>query len=297
MVEVTNTQILVAVEECIERFIAERRSRVKDFVAEHFSLQETVEIQKKTFLHDLISNPINAAWAIPYLAVKKIAETTEKLGWDGFNAVLLWIPSGIKTGYQKKIEKLVATEFLDWNQSSKESKNGLLEMMREHPELARVIDSSAASTFSMTAEFRSALDRYCTSRALISDLSGSVLSFFVGWSYFGDRSLGIMGMGDRIARRMARDKAADNFFLGKSFGTSFYNAFPPHPTQKQVFLATLFMGFLLTIFSLIATAMSDPCLKKLGLQERKLNALLTDLESTLLIQYKRRIKLLIQTPG
>lgn len=286
---------MVAVEECIERFIAERRGRVKDFVSAHFSLQETLDVQRKTFLIDLISNPINAAWAIPYLAVKKIADITEKLGWDGFSSVLVWIPNGIKTGYQRKIEKLVATEFLDWNPGSKESKNGLLEMMTEHPDLAKIIATSESSAFSMTAEFRAALDRYCTSRALVSDLSGSLLAFFVGWSYFGDKSLGILGMGDRVARRMAKDKAAENFFLGKSFGTSYYNAFPPNPTQNQVLIATLVLGALLTIFTLIATAMSDPCLKKLGLQERKLNALLDDLESTLLIQYKRKIKLVVQS--
>ena len=224
------------------------------------------------------------------MAAKKTAETLEKLGWDGFSTVLTWIPSGIKTGYQRKIEKLVATEFLDWGHSTGESKQGLLEMMKQHPALSDVINSNESSLFSMNTEFRSALDRFCSNRALVSDLSGSVLIFFVGWSYFGDKSLGILGMGERIARRMAKDKASDNFFLGKSFGTSYYNAFPPHPTQKQVFFATLVLGVMFTIFTLIATALSDPCLKKLGLQERKLNALLDDLESTLLIHYKRKMK-------
>lgn len=284
------TQILAAVEECIEQFIAERRSLVKKFVAEHFSLQETIMIQKRTFLIDLISNPLNALWAIPYLFAKKIAETLDKLGWDSLNTFLLWIPSGIKTGYQKKIENLVATEILDWNPSSQDLKGGLLEIMKRHSELSDLIKSKDSSMFSSDAEFRVVLDRYCTSRALISDLSGSLLAFFVGWSYFGDKSLGLLGMGDRIARRMAKDKAAENFFLGKNIGSSFYNVFPPQPTQKQVFLATLFLGALLTVFSLIATALSDPALKKLGLQEKKLNALLDDLEITLLIHFKRKIK-------
>lgn len=290
MDEIKCTQILTAVDECIEQFIAERRSQVKKFVAGHFSLKETINLQKTTIVVDLISNPVNALWAIPFLFAKKTAESLDKLGLNTLNTFLFWVPSGIKTGYQKKIENLVATEFLQWHSSSKDSKSGLSEIMRQHSELSGLMNSNDSAMFSCDAEFRVVLDRYCTSPALISDLSGTVLAFFVGWSYFGDKTLGLLGMGDRIAHRMAKDKAAGNFFLGKNIGSSFYNAFPPEPTQNQVFLVTLFLGVLLTAFSLIATALSDPALKKIGLQERKLNALLDDLEITLLIQFKRKIK-------
>ncbi len=296
MDEVKHTLILAAVDECIEQFIAERRGQVKTFVAEHFSLQQTILIQKNTFFIDLISNPVNALWAIPYLFAKKIVESIDKLGLSSLHTFLLWVPSGIKTGYQKKIENLVATEFLGWSSNSKNSKGGLSDIMKRHSALSALLNSNDSAMFSSDAEFRLVLNRYCASRALISDLSGSLLAFFVGWNYFGDKSLGILGMGDRIAHRMAKDKAAGNFFLGKNIGSSFYNVFPPQPTQQQVFWATLFLGVLLTVFSLIVTALSDPALKKLGLQEKKLNALLDDLEITLLIQFKRKIKGLVLAP-
>lgn len=202
------------------------------------------------------------------MSAKKIAESLDKLGLNSLDTFSLWIPSGIKTGYQKKIENLVGTEFLDWSANFKNSKRGLLEIMRRHSVLSGLINSNDSAMFSSDAEFRVVLDRYCTSRALISDLSGSLLDFFVGWSYFGDKMLGLLGMGDRIARRMAKDKAAGNFLLGKNIGSSFYNVFPPQPPQKQVFLATLFLGVLLTVFSLITTALSDPALKKLGYKKK-----------------------------
>lgn len=50
MDQIKCTQILTAVDECIEQFIAERRSQVKKFVTEHFSLQKTISIQKRLFL-------------------------------------------------------------------------------------------------------------------------------------------------------------------------------------------------------------------------------------------------------
>ncbi len=288
--DITRIQISVAIEECIEKYISEGRARLKPFVARHFSVQETILIQKKTFLIDLISNPINSLWSFLYLAIKKIIEILEKIGWTSLSYLFLRLPNGIKTGYQKKIEQMVAIEFLGWNPESKKEDHGLLAMMAQNPILSQVMDSKNNHLFSMTDDFRDVLDRYSAGRALISDLSGSLLTLFVGWIYFGDKSLGLMALGHRIAARLAQDKAADKFFLGKNLGSSFYKVFPPDPTSYQIVLATLFVGLMLTVFSLVTTALSDPCLKKLGIQEKKLEAFFDDLEMTLSLQFKRKLK-------
>lgn len=99
----TENQISITLEECIEKYIQERRSRVGSFVASHFSLQETIHIQKKFFFVDLLLNPLNAAWSFPYLFTKKIVESVDKLGWDKLNPLFTLLPSGIKTRYQKEI--------------------------------------------------------------------------------------------------------------------------------------------------------------------------------------------------
>ena len=288
--QITKAEISVAFEDCLEKFILEKRAHVKPFVADHFSCKQTLFIQKKTFLIDLVSNPINAIWSFLYLAIKKIIEILEKIGWTSLGALFLKIPKGIKTGYQKKIERTVALEFLDWNPDSKKTDHGLLTLIKHNSVLSTLMDSKNHQIFSMTEDLRGVLDRYSAGRALISDLSGSVLTLLVGWIYFGDKTLGLLGLGNRIAGRLAQDRAADKFFLGKGLGSSFYKMFPPHPSRYQIVLATLFVGLMLTIFSLITTALSDPCLKKMGLQEKKLEAFLDDLETILSIQFKRKLK-------
>ncbi len=221
---------------------------------------------------------------------KKTIEIFEKIGWTSLGALFLKIPKGIKTGYQKKIEQVVALEFLEWDPDSKKTDHGLLSLIQQNSILSAVLDSKNHHIFSMTNDFRDVLDRYSAGRAMISDLSGSVLTLLVGWIYFGDKTLGLLGLGNRIASRLAQDRAADKFFLGKGLGSGFYKMFPPHPSRYQIVLATLFVGLMLTIFSLITTALSDPCLKKLGLQEKKLEIFLDDLESTLSIQFKQNLK-------
>jgi hypothetical protein len=69
----TATAIL-ALEECIEQYIAECRRRVDGFVERHFSLQETIALQKRSLVSDLLCHPINALWSIPSLFLKKLIE-------------------------------------------------------------------------------------------------------------------------------------------------------------------------------------------------------------------------------
>ena len=96
----TATAIL-ALEECIEQYIADCRGRVNGFVERHFSLQETIALQKQSLVSDLLCHPINALWSIPSLFLKKLIEVPMKLGWrSGANLITL-VHTGLKTRYQK----------------------------------------------------------------------------------------------------------------------------------------------------------------------------------------------------
>lgn len=266
--------ILGAIDQCIEKYTEDRKQRVDNFIDRHFSIQQTIEIQKKTFSIDLFLNPLNALWSIPYLSLKKFIETLDKLGWAKLTPTIEKIPSGIKTGYQKRIEKLIATELLDHNALILELRKQGLVLNEKHIE----------------AEIRKEIDKYSSSQTLITDLSGSVMTLLIGWYYFGDKTLGVFGIGNRIARKMAHDKAASGFVFGEQLGSAFYNAFPPEPTKTQVYLITLGVGVLLTAFSLLAAVMSDPVRKNLGLHKRNLNNLIEELEEKLFLQIKKEIK-------
>jgi len=121
-------------------------------------------------------------------------------------------------------------------------------------------------------------------------LTSSVITLLAGRLFFGDGSLNVFGLGSRIARKMAHDNAADNFFLGKGLGSVFYKVVPVEPSKTQIFLATLGVGLLLTGFSLFAAVMSDPLRKKLGLHKKKLSTLLQNLEERLFLIIKDEIK-------
>jgi len=278
------SHLLVASEECVDRYVTTLRAQVGPFADRHFSLQETLQIQQKSILADLVLYPLNALWSIPFLTFKKSLEAFEKVGWTKANFILEWLPSGIRTRYQKEIESMILNEFIQ--------PSLLLTEIRNNPALKSALGSEAILNLEYQIEslIEQEVKNYSSSQAVVSDLFGSLLTLFVGRFFFHNGGLGILDLGDQIARKMAHDNAASNFFFGKKLGSAFYNVFPAEPTRGQVFLATFAVGFFLTVFSILAGTLSDPLRKKLGLHHNKLNGMVNHIEEKLYLIFRKELK-------
>ena len=289
------TTAIRGVEECIEQYIAECRNRVDGFVQQHFSLQETIALQKQSLVSDLLCHPVNALWAIPSLFLKKLIEIPVKLGWRSGADLIALLPTGLKTRYQKEIERLIATELLDWPCTMgdrRASTNGLLERIKHHKQVGPLLVSGALSDEALRelSDIPHLITEHAAGRALVLDTTATVLTLATGWLFFGDYSLGISGIGDQIAGKRARDNAASKFMLGASLGSAFYSVFPPKPSFWQVVGATLIVGLFVTTMSLLVGMLSDPCLKRVGFQHIQLNMLIDAVEDSLHRQLRTRLK-------
>lgn len=290
---------IAAIEDCIDRYIAECHSRVEGFVERHFSLQETLALQKQSFASDLLCHPVNTLWAIPYLLLKKVAEVPEKLGWRAGADLVGLLPPGIKTRYQIHIERLIAAELLEWpwaGGAAVASSRGLAEMLKREQSVAPLFasDASLETALKELPDITRVLESHSTSRGLVCDMAASVLTLAMGWALFGDHSLGIAGIGDQIARKAARDRAASHFVLGAGIGSAFYSVFPPKPSFWQVLWATFCVGLFVTGMSLLAGMFSDPWLKRTGLQQAQLHRLIDAMEDQLHLHVRKRIKPAVQ---
>lgn len=199
------------------------------------------------------------------------------------------VPSGIKTHYQKEIEKLVAFELLE---SSSKEKNAFVERLKNDakPEDFKIDESE------IRFEFKMELDKFSAAQAMMTDLTGSALTIFFGWMFFNDHSLGILGISRRIAQKIAQRRAASHFFLGHDLGTAFYKALPPTPTSKELWIASGLVILLLTLLSLLVSLMIDPFRKRFGLQQKRFHLLLDQLEQSLFLYGKRKLKEAHQKP-
>lgn len=286
---------MAALEDCIDRYIAECHAQVDGFVERHFSLQETIALQKQSFVSDLLCHPVNTLWAVPYLLLKKLVEVPEKLGWHAGADLVGRLPSGIKTRYQKEIERLIATELLAWpcaGGAGVTVPHGLGEMLKRDRSVVPLLTSQASVEAELhnLPDIAKVLESHSSSRGLVCDMAATVLTLVMGWLLFGDHSLGIAGIGDQIARKAARDRAVSHFVLGAGLGSAFYSVFPPKPSVWQVVWATLCVGLFVTCMSLVAAMFSDPWLKRTGLQQAQLHRLIDAMEDRLHLHVRKRIK-------
>ena len=289
------TTAMCSLEECLEQYIADCRSRVDGFVERHFSLQETIALQKQSLVSDLLCHPVNALWAIPSLFLKNVIAIPVKLGWRAGADVITRVPTGLKTRYQREIERLIATELLEWPGTMDDrwaSTNGLLERIKQHKQVGPLLASGALSDEALRelSDIPHLIAAHSASRALVLDTTATVLTLVTGWLFFGDHSLGISGIGDQIARSRAKDKATSTFLFGASLGSAFYSVFPPKPSFWQVVGATLTVGLFVTAMSLLVGLLSDPCLKRVGFQHTQLNSLIDAVEDCLHRQLRKRLK-------
>ncbi|MBK5283712.1 MAG: hypothetical protein JJE16_16705 [Nitrospiraceae bacterium] len=289
------TTAILGLEECIEQYIAECRSRVDDFVQRHFSLQETIALQKQSLVSDLLCHPINALWAIPSLFLKKLIEVPMKLGWRSGADLMTLVPTGFKTRYQREIEQLIATELLDWPCTMGDRQatpNGLLERMKRHKQVGPLLASGALSDEALMklSDIPCLVAEHSAGRIVVLDTTATVLTLAAGWLFFGDHSLGISGIGGLIARNRAKEEATSTFMFGSSLGSAFYSVFPPNPSFWQVLGATLIVGLSVTAMSLLVGMLSDPCLKRVGFQHTRLNVLIDAVEDCLHGQVRKRLK-------
>ncbi|WP_142697138.1 DUF6635 family protein [Bdellovibrio sp. NC01] len=263
-----------------------KKNEVTVFIDRHFTLNEVVAIQKKSLLADLIFYPLNALWSVPYLAVKKTIETFDKLGWSQANGLIKKVPSAFKTRYQKTTEKILLEDFL------KDSQSEIFASLNSKLDLHALFSKAEVEQLNKKVSdlYKEEIDKFSSAQVLTTDLIATLLTLVAGKLFFHNSSLGITGMGSKIARKVANEDAADRFFLGKRMGSTFYNIFPVAPTNTQIYVATFGIGLMLTVLSISVAVFSDPIRKSLGVQDSKLKGLLNSLEQNLYMIFKNEIK-------
>lgn len=291
----------IAIEESITHYCDERRQRLAGFVERHFELRECTELQRASLPGDLLRHPLNTLWSIPYLAVKTIVESAEKLGYKNLSGWFERLPSGFKTDFQHEIEWLIAVDLFELPYSFRKRSSDVDELRRKleaHPKLeAMVARGELEAILPSSKTLRKELDKYSAARLLISDTVASLLTLSMGRLFFGQSSLGASALGEKFAASWANDRATSNFFLGKSAGQVYYGIFPAKVSSKELILATAMVVAVLFIASFVSGVLSEPARKKLGLQTTKLGSMIDDFEAALVVGCRKRHRQLRDSSG
>lgn len=274
------------VDRSIERYIARCRQRIPSFVNASFSLQQTWRLQRPTLWFDLACAPINSAWALPHLAIQKVAEAAEKLGYAQLARWGKRVPPGIKTGHQREIEGRICRDLLEWDREPSPASlpQGFLRELEAVPSLRTRFERASTGTLV------DLLRKFSSGRALVSDLAGTLVTLALSWLLMGTTSVSLRGLAEGVARRSAHDRAASRFFLGRKAGSAFYNVFPPAVHESSIWIALVVLLAVLTAVGMAVTILSDPVRKSLGFHRNRLEVLLDEMERELIVLSHKRIR-------
>jgi len=276
----------------LDRYLAKRREIIPVQGEELMGLKSCWHIQRHHFLKDLIWNPLNTLWAIPYLSIRKVFEVGEKLGVEIAGTLLPKIPKSVKTGFQREMERKIQVELFGLSNHPGEKselareleKDELLRLLLAKPEWQEAVAEAEADIRKVIADF-------CTTHNGFTDLAASGGVLLVAQRIFRDSSLDIFGIARRWAGKWAKDKAVSNFVFGRKLGGWFYQVVPPPAaTSKQIFWATTFSLALLSLFSTAVNILSYPVQNKIGFQKKQMDGLIQAVEDKLLLRFLKNLK-------
>jgi hypothetical protein len=287
-------QAVFHVDRGIETYIARCRTGIPAFVSANFSLEQTWRLQRPTLWFDLACAPINTAWALPHLAVQKAAESAARVGYPQLARWAKHVPGGIKTGYQRQIERRICKDLLEWDREDPRAAlpQGFLRELEAVPSLRTRIEALRYERFdgAPARTLPDLLNQFSSGRAILSDLFGSLLTLATSWVIMGSTSMSLTNIAQRLARKSAHDRAASKFFLGKKAGAAFYNVFPPAVHECTIWTIVVVLSSLLTVGAMACTILSDPLRKLLGFHQHRLQVLVDDVERELIVLSHKTIR-------
>jgi hypothetical protein len=275
------------VDRSIETYIERCRGRIPSFVEANFSLKQTWELQRPTLWRDLAYAPVNSAWALPYVAINKVVEVAERVGYPQPARWAKRLPGGIKTGYQRQIEQRICRDLLEWDREATAAAlpQGFVKELDTVPGLGKRIETPESAK-----KIADLIQQFSSGRALVSDLIGTGLTLATSWLLLGSASLSLTNIAHGVARKSAHDRAASRFFLGKKAGSAFYNVFPPAVHESTTWTIVIVLAISLTVGAMMCTMASDPIRKILGFHRNRLNALHDDIERELIVFSHKRLR-------
>lgn len=294
----TTTAVSHALQQALHRYLEGRKQDMATRWTEIVHIQNCRRIQQRHFLKDLVLNPINTLWAIPYLTVRKFIEGAEKIGIDLPDNLISMIPKSFKTGFQAEMEREIQTKV--FGLPGPESDSALEKEIESDPLLTSAIPRYERQLLIDDAEtdIRKAVADFCGVHNGFTDLAASLGVVWVARKFFHDGSLDVFGIGKKMAAGWAREDAVSGFFLGRSAGNFYYDlAGAPKPSSKQMFLGTAISMFLLALFSTLVNVMSYPVQSQLGFKRKQIDRLLRNVEDRVLLRFTKASRKYDAKPG
>jgi hypothetical protein len=265
------------------------RARAPGFVDETFSFLGSAKLHRHAIGWDVLRAPANALLSLPQIGIKLTALGARGLGrkrsadWLERQNLLL------ETAVARELRWRIVTELLQQPFKDGErvsTRNGLAEAILAHPRVMHMVEDAAATVGArhedpaFRARMEQALTEYTGTRAAAAEITTALVTLGTGAIAFKQATPGALALGPAIAASVAQQLAIASFPLGASVGGVWYSVFPAQASTALVAGSTAGLIGLAAVVAAFAGVISDPVQRRLGIHERRLNALIDSLETS-----------------
>ncbi|MEM0910218.1 MAG: DUF6635 family protein [Pseudomonadota bacterium] len=315
--DVLESTIQAAVLEGVSAYIENRREAIPAFVDKHYSFKGAWELNRNAVGWDMAKAPANVLWAPVYLVSLLGKKGTEKLGWEKSASLLNKVPAGFRTDVENEVEWIVYSEFLHLpitqkvktnassaqeNSSEKVSpahknrqqptqafrqyeNNLLMEFILNHPTVSSWIGdkltviNEIAQLAENQAKMEEKLMHYVDSRKAAAEITAALVAASASFVTQKSIGLGALSIGQTAAAAIAYHSAVSSFAFGSSLGGVYYSVFPATVSTGLLVGVTGGVAAALGVVAALGGIVADPVQRQLGLHHKKLDKLLTSVES------------------
>jgi len=288
----------------IDRYIAERRAKIPDFVKRYYSWRGAAHMHRHAMGWDLARAPVNVALAVPTLAGRLTGAAlrfrTQEESGDKTSLRKRWgdrlaqTDLSFPTQVAKELEWALQNDLLELpcamkvgNTHRERREDALAAAILADPDLDHMMAELllAIGRHGDDPEFRDrlteALVTYAGTRTAAGEIASGLITMGVGAVTVQQFTPSALSLGPALAGVMAQNAAIASFPLGSSLGGLWYGVF--NASASPLLTVGVTGGLMAGAAVLVAFAgmLTDPLQKELGLHQKRLNKLIDSLEARL----------------
>lgn len=238
----------------ISQHLAECRIRIPSFVQSHYAWPGAFELNRLAFGRDILVAPFNFLMGFPNFVLQFLSLLLNLIGAKRLSSGLAGIHLGLPTRVQQVIREKVLLDLLCLPVACGPGSDSLRRQLR-------VAAEQPVTT-------------YIRTRNVAADITAGTLAALLGLLTLSQFTPGSISVGTTVAKLVANQQAASEFFLGETLGHYYYGLFPVSPTLFTLALVMLSVIAIIAVVAAFSGLLHDPVQAVSGIHRRRLEQML-----------------------
>ncbi|MFA3919319.1 DUF6635 family protein [Ruegeria hyattellae] len=263
-------------------YFADRRAKVDEFVARHFTWPGTLHLHRAALGLDVIRAPMNVVLSPAFVLTRIGSFLCRRIGWNDGADFLASRRILLRTSVARRVEACIVTDLLQLPlaRGAAHDPDALSHAVLAAPQFREMIRKrkDTADTEALGHRIACAISEYVGTRSAVAEMTTVICTLSIGALVFQAITPGALSMAPGVAEAMASSTAIAEFPLGQTMGGMWYSLFPAGASPELITATVAGLVMTGSVVGAFAGVLADPIQSRLGIHRRRLLRLIGTLE-------------------